>query len=152
MTSEWASCWYTVYLPVSISPSLSTHKDAVSAATDEERLIKIHDVIQQLPPPHYRSVWRRAAPLRQPEELLVCLSVMVNIKSFCSATLHRIESFNRSQLTVTLVIMNRISHSLWKHMNASDSPLRFEHTVKYWCSAEVALSWSLVCTSLVGAN
>ncbi|MBZ3883182.1 Rho GTPase-activating protein 32 [Sciurus carolinensis] len=29
--------------------------DAVSAATDEERLIKIHDVIQQLPPPHYRS-------------------------------------------------------------------------------------------------
>ncbi|XP_077402567.1 rho GTPase-activating protein 32 isoform X3 [Vanacampus margaritifer] len=29
--------------------------EAVSAATDEERLIKIHDVIQQLPPPHYRS-------------------------------------------------------------------------------------------------
>lgn len=29
-------------------------QDAVSAATDEERLIKIHDVIQQLPPPHYR--------------------------------------------------------------------------------------------------
>uniref|UniRef100_A0A8C8H1Q2 Rho GTPase activating protein 32b n=1 Tax=Oncorhynchus tshawytscha TaxID=74940 RepID=A0A8C8H1Q2_ONCTS len=28
--------------------------EAVSAATDEERLIKIHDVIQQLPPPHYR--------------------------------------------------------------------------------------------------
>ncbi|NXT64081.1 RHG32 protein, partial [Chaetops frenatus] len=28
--------------------------DAVSAATDEERLVKIHDVIQQLPPPHYR--------------------------------------------------------------------------------------------------
>uniref|UniRef100_A0A3P8T124 Rho GTPase-activating protein 32 n=1 Tax=Amphiprion percula TaxID=161767 RepID=A0A3P8T124_AMPPE len=27
--------------------------EAVSAATDEERLIKIHDVIQQLPPPHY---------------------------------------------------------------------------------------------------
>ncbi|XP_056140736.1 rho GTPase-activating protein 32 isoform X2 [Lampris incognitus] len=30
--------------------------DAVSAATDEERLIKIHDVIQQLPPPHYRTL------------------------------------------------------------------------------------------------
>ncbi|XP_048836374.1 rho GTPase-activating protein 32 isoform X3 [Brienomyrus brachyistius] len=29
--------------------------DAVTAATDEERLIKIHDVIQQLPPPHYRT-------------------------------------------------------------------------------------------------
>uniref|UniRef100_A0A672RSP4 Rho GTPase activating protein 32 n=1 Tax=Sinocyclocheilus grahami TaxID=75366 RepID=A0A672RSP4_SINGR len=29
--------------------------EAVSAATDEERLIKIHDVIQQLPPPHYRT-------------------------------------------------------------------------------------------------
>lgn len=31
-------------------------QDAVSAATDEERLVKIHDVIQQLPPPHYRLV------------------------------------------------------------------------------------------------
>ncbi|KAM5132065.1 rho GTPase-activating protein 32 isoform 4-T5 [Mantella aurantiaca] len=30
--------------------------DAVSAATDEERLVKIHDVIQQLPPPHYRTL------------------------------------------------------------------------------------------------
>ncbi|XP_031427474.1 rho GTPase-activating protein 32 isoform X3 [Clupea harengus] len=30
--------------------------DAVSAATDDERLIKIHDVIQQLPPPHYRTL------------------------------------------------------------------------------------------------
>ncbi|KAG7517147.1 rho GTPase-activating protein 32 isoform X1 [Solea senegalensis] len=30
--------------------------EAVSAATDEERLIKIHDVIQQLPPPHYRTL------------------------------------------------------------------------------------------------
>ncbi|XP_077447997.1 rho GTPase-activating protein 32 isoform X2 [Stigmatopora argus] len=30
--------------------------DAVSAATDEERLLKIHDVIQQLPPPHYRTL------------------------------------------------------------------------------------------------
>ncbi|XP_055052254.1 rho GTPase-activating protein 32 isoform X1 [Misgurnus anguillicaudatus] len=30
--------------------------DAVSAATDEERLIKVHDVIQQLPPPHYRTL------------------------------------------------------------------------------------------------
>jgi len=29
-------------------------QDAVSAATDEERLVKVHDVIQQLPPPHYR--------------------------------------------------------------------------------------------------
>uniref|UniRef100_A0A8C0FPI6 Rho GTPase activating protein 32 n=1 Tax=Bubo bubo TaxID=30461 RepID=A0A8C0FPI6_BUBBB len=31
-------------------------QDAVSAATDEERLVKIHDVIQQLPPPHYRTL------------------------------------------------------------------------------------------------
>lgn len=31
-------------------------QEAVSAATDEERLVKIHNVIQQLPPPHYRSV------------------------------------------------------------------------------------------------
>ncbi|XP_041947430.1 rho GTPase-activating protein 32 isoform X2 [Alosa sapidissima] len=30
--------------------------EAVSAATDDERLIKIHDVIQQLPPPHYRTL------------------------------------------------------------------------------------------------
>uniref|UniRef100_A0A8C9UYR9 Rho GTPase activating protein 32a n=1 Tax=Scleropages formosus TaxID=113540 RepID=A0A8C9UYR9_SCLFO len=30
--------------------------EAVSAATDEERLIKIHDAIQQLPPPHYRTL------------------------------------------------------------------------------------------------
>uniref|UniRef100_A0A1A8LV21 Rho GTPase activating protein 32 n=1 Tax=Nothobranchius pienaari TaxID=704102 RepID=A0A1A8LV21_9TELE len=30
--------------------------EAVSAATDEERLLKIHDVIQQLPPPHYRTL------------------------------------------------------------------------------------------------
>nr|XP_020469159.1 rho GTPase-activating protein 32-like isoform X2 [Monopterus albus] len=30
--------------------------EAVSAATDEERVIKIHDVIQQLPPPHYRTL------------------------------------------------------------------------------------------------
>lgn len=39
-----------VLMPAFVSPL----KDAVSAATDEERLIKIHDVIQQLPPPHYR--------------------------------------------------------------------------------------------------
>eukprot|EP00062_Callorhinchus_milii_P011201 gi/632957163/ref/XP_007894323.1/ PREDICTED: rho GTPase-activating protein 32 [Callorhinchus milii] len=30
--------------------------DAVSVASDEDRLIKIHDVIQQLPPPHYRTL------------------------------------------------------------------------------------------------
>ncbi|XP_017283840.1 rho GTPase-activating protein 32 isoform X2 [Kryptolebias marmoratus] len=30
--------------------------EAVSAATDEERLLKIHNVIQQLPPPHYRTL------------------------------------------------------------------------------------------------
>ncbi|KAJ1174940.1 hypothetical protein NDU88_000231 [Pleurodeles waltl] len=30
--------------------------DAVSVATDEERLVRIHDVIQQLPPPHYRTL------------------------------------------------------------------------------------------------
>uniref|UniRef100_A0A3P8WB10 Rho GTPase activating protein 32a n=1 Tax=Cynoglossus semilaevis TaxID=244447 RepID=A0A3P8WB10_CYNSE len=30
--------------------------EAVSAATDEERLVTIHNVIQQLPPPHYRTL------------------------------------------------------------------------------------------------
>ncbi|XP_061829160.1 rho GTPase-activating protein 32-like isoform X2 [Nerophis lumbriciformis] len=30
--------------------------EAVSAPTDEERLVKIHNVIQQLPPPHYRTL------------------------------------------------------------------------------------------------
>ncbi|XP_015239261.1 PREDICTED: rho GTPase-activating protein 32-like isoform X1 [Cyprinodon variegatus] len=30
--------------------------EAVSAATEEERLVKIHNVIQQLPPPHYRTL------------------------------------------------------------------------------------------------
>ncbi|KAK7905178.1 hypothetical protein WMY93_017785 [Mugilogobius chulae] len=30
--------------------------EAVSAATDEERLVKIYNVIQQLPPPHYRTL------------------------------------------------------------------------------------------------
>ncbi|XP_054651317.1 LOW QUALITY PROTEIN: rho GTPase-activating protein 32 [Dunckerocampus dactyliophorus] len=30
--------------------------EAVSAATDEDRLAKIHNVIQQLPPPHYRTL------------------------------------------------------------------------------------------------
>ncbi|XP_029302151.1 rho GTPase-activating protein 32-like [Cottoperca gobio] len=30
--------------------------EAVSAATDEDRLVKIHNVIQQLPPPHYRTL------------------------------------------------------------------------------------------------
>uniref|UniRef100_A0A8C9UJ03 Rho GTPase activating protein 32 n=1 Tax=Serinus canaria TaxID=9135 RepID=A0A8C9UJ03_SERCA len=34
----------------------ASFQDAVSAATDEERLVKIHDVIQQLPPPHYRTL------------------------------------------------------------------------------------------------
>lgn len=38
-------------------------QEAVSAATDEERLVKIHNVIQQLPPPHYRSrLWLSVAP------------------------------------------------------------------------------------------
>ncbi|XP_039626474.1 rho GTPase-activating protein 32 isoform X2 [Polypterus senegalus] len=30
--------------------------DSMSVSTEEERLIKIHDVIQQLPPPHYRTL------------------------------------------------------------------------------------------------
>ncbi|KAM3875127.1 rho GTPase-activating protein 32-like [Diretmus argenteus] len=30
--------------------------EAVSTAVDEERLVKIHNVIQQLPPPHYRTL------------------------------------------------------------------------------------------------
>lgn len=86
-----------------ISPSLPfvfTLKDAVSAATDEERLIKIHDVIQQLPPPHYRSVQRHTAPLWQARQLPECrrglvsyihisrVSVDVKIKGFPTATLH----------------------------------------------------------------
>uniref|UniRef100_A0A663F0T0 Rho GTPase activating protein 32 n=1 Tax=Aquila chrysaetos chrysaetos TaxID=223781 RepID=A0A663F0T0_AQUCH len=37
-------------------PLSAFFQDAVSAATDEERLVKIHDVIQQLPPPHYRTL------------------------------------------------------------------------------------------------
>lgn len=45
----------SIHLPLHISAYVFSRKDAVSAATDEERLIKIHDVIQQLPPPHYRS-------------------------------------------------------------------------------------------------
>ncbi|KTG32928.1 hypothetical protein cypCar_00016897 [Cyprinus carpio] len=40
---------------INCGPALTWMEEAVSAATDEERLIKIHDVIQQLPPPHYRS-------------------------------------------------------------------------------------------------
>jgi len=36
-------------------------QEAVSAATDEERLVKIHNVIQQLPPPHYRSGFKLTA-------------------------------------------------------------------------------------------
>ncbi|CAB1349016.1 unnamed protein product [Coregonus sp. 'balchen'] len=38
-----------------IPPCVSS-SEAVSAATDEERLVKIHNVIQQLPPPHYRTL------------------------------------------------------------------------------------------------
>ena len=45
---------YLVLLAAKSLPAL--FQDAVSAATDEERLVKIHDVIQQLPPPHYRLV------------------------------------------------------------------------------------------------
>uniref|UniRef100_A0A8B9E2H9 Rho GTPase activating protein 32 n=1 Tax=Anser cygnoides TaxID=8845 RepID=A0A8B9E2H9_ANSCY len=45
------------YLALFVSQSLTVlFQDAVSAATDEERLVKIHDVIQQLPPPHYRTL------------------------------------------------------------------------------------------------
>lgn len=39
-----------------LSSSARPSQEAVSASTDEERLAKIHNVIQQLPPPHYRSV------------------------------------------------------------------------------------------------
>ncbi|XP_021258622.1 rho GTPase-activating protein 32-like [Numida meleagris] len=43
------------------SPLLSDHlyekfSEAVSAATDEERLVRMQDVLQQLPPPHYRTL------------------------------------------------------------------------------------------------
>uniref|UniRef100_A0A8B9VM98 Rho GTPase activating protein 32 n=1 Tax=Anas zonorhyncha TaxID=75864 RepID=A0A8B9VM98_9AVES len=45
------------YLALFVSQSFTVlFQDAVSAATDEERLVKIHDVIQQLPPPHYRTL------------------------------------------------------------------------------------------------
>lgn len=47
-------------------------QEAVSAATDEERLVKIHNVIQQLPPPHYRSgLWLTVAPWWYEAELFV---------------------------------------------------------------------------------
>ena len=36
---------------------VALQQDAVSAPSHEEKLIKIHDVIQQLPPPHYRYVF-----------------------------------------------------------------------------------------------
>lgn len=56
--------------------SLSS-QEAVSAATEEERLVKIHNVIQQLPPPHYRSdLQLTAAPCRHKVEHIcwcVCL-------------------------------------------------------------------------------
>lgn len=45
--------WFSTVSGV-CSYSLSL-QEAVSAATNEERLGKIHNVIQQLPPPHYRS-------------------------------------------------------------------------------------------------
>ena len=39
-----------------MSKSLSAFfQDAVCAATDEERLLRMQEVIQQLPAPHYRS-------------------------------------------------------------------------------------------------
>ncbi|XP_021237608.1 rho GTPase-activating protein 32-like [Numida meleagris] len=43
------------------SPLLCDHlyekfSEAVSAATDEERLVRMQDVLQQLPPPHYRTL------------------------------------------------------------------------------------------------
>ena len=39
-----------------MSKSLSDFfQDAVCAATDEERLLRMQEVIQQLPAPHYRS-------------------------------------------------------------------------------------------------
>ena len=41
--------------------------EAVSAASDEERLVKIHNVIQQLPPPHYRSGLKQLAASWWPE-------------------------------------------------------------------------------------
>ncbi|KAI1230830.1 hypothetical protein IHE44_0008712 [Lamprotornis superbus] len=44
------------FVPKSKHSKSASFQDAVSAATDEERLVKIHDVIQQLPPPHYRTL------------------------------------------------------------------------------------------------
>ncbi|XP_021239234.1 rho GTPase-activating protein 32-like isoform X2 [Numida meleagris] len=43
------------------SPLLCDHlyekfSEAVSAATDEERLVRMQDILQQLPPPHYRTL------------------------------------------------------------------------------------------------
>lgn len=46
-------------------------QEAVSAATDEERLVKIHNVIQQLPPPHYRSGLQLAGAPWWPEAVVV---------------------------------------------------------------------------------
>uniref|UniRef100_A0A8C9EPC1 Rho GTPase activating protein 32 n=1 Tax=Pavo cristatus TaxID=9049 RepID=A0A8C9EPC1_PAVCR len=60
LSAEFFLCWDCKDergIQVFVSESLSAlFQDAVSAATDEERLVRIHDVIQQLPPPHYRTL------------------------------------------------------------------------------------------------
>lgn len=62
-------------LPVYMSLQIYSPKDAVSAATDEERLIKIHDVIQQLPPPHYRFeyIWQNYKHMTFPLKLEILM-------------------------------------------------------------------------------
>ncbi len=116
----------TIYLPLSISPSFpllsltggcissdgwrTTHQNpwchpAASSAALQVRL-------KAYCPPLAGTGTARCTHQ-------LCVSVNVKIKGFCSATLHWMESFNRSQLTFALVMMNWISHPLWKHTNAN---------------------------------
>lgn len=45
-------CWDALG-PASIT-TVHNLQEAMSVPGEEERLVRIHDVIQQLPPPHYR--------------------------------------------------------------------------------------------------
>ncbi|KAJ6663496.1 hypothetical protein lerEdw1_009575 [Lerista edwardsae] len=41
---------------INCGPALTWMEEAVSVSGNEERLVRVHDVIQQLPPPHYRTL------------------------------------------------------------------------------------------------
>lgn len=40
--------------PTSPRHACASSQEAMSVPGEEERLVRVHDVIQQLPPPHYR--------------------------------------------------------------------------------------------------